>query len=702
MTSCDRGVCSFFPILASAILATVGAADEKSTPVKEEARPVLEVSSDLTLDPKITYGPLVVKKSGITIDGRGAWLIGSKEGLPKNFKGAAIFADGISQVTIKNIKAKGFETGLSLRNAQAWTVENCDFSDNFHDPDFGWGESGRRGGIVFDKVQKSTLRKNKANRVWDACVLVDSDDNLIEDNDFSHTSNTCLKLWTACRNTIRGNNLSYGIRIKPAEVHARDSTGVLFESGSNDNRMLNNDCTYGGDGIFVRVLNGWCSTGNHFEGNDCSYANNNGFECWAPRNYFVKNKANHCSYGFWLGGSDQSELIDNEASFNGLAKGNHNSPHLPGKGHAGIVYMFGPSTHTLARGNVCKGNNGAGIALIGDLDSKGKKWKAYHWVVEQNRLEENRWGLYAKHADWIVASANEYRDNTAKDVFLDGDVSRFIDTNEKKPVGIAPPAARLNGPQAVKVGAQATWDALQSSDAGKRPLSYSWSVDQDALVTGPKLFHTFTRAGFHRIGLNVSNGVWTQPGWRNVYVVRDVQEWGTEGNAADWSIEDFHDRNRSAQQISRAQFANESHDCLLGKSALHVVIEPYAGFRAALTYPKSRDARRSLAGKTKLSFWLKAINADAAGWQGGPFITLHGEGEAKRCFLEPKKGLDLMRDLEHNEAREGWRFFEIPLAGNEKWQRDGALPETVQAISLAFDSWGAPTLRLWLDGLAFE
>ena len=140
---------------------------------------------------------------------------------------------------------------------------------------------------------------------------------------------------------------------------------------------------------------------------------------------------------------------------------------------------------------------------------------------------------------------------------------------------------------------------------------------------------------------------------------------------------------------------------MIGQSALGVVIQPYAGFRAALTFPKSLDAQWPLAGKTKLMFWLKAINADVTGWQGGPFIVLHGDG-GKRCHLEPKPGRDLMRELDDNEAREGWRLFEIPLRGDERWQLDGDLPATARAVSLAFDSWGAPTLRFWIDGLAIE
>src|SRR5262249_47426739 len=158
-----------------------------------------------------------------------------------------------------------------------------------------WGNNGRRGGIVFEQVRRSAVRKCKANRVWDGCVLVGSDDNTLEDNDFARTSNTCLRLWRSSRNQVLRNRLDHGVRIAPGEVHARDSACLLIESGSDDNRFVDNSCTHGGDGIFVRVLNGWVSTGNLFEGNDASYAHNNCVECWAPRNTFRKNKANHGS-----------------------------------------------------------------------------------------------------------------------------------------------------------------------------------------------------------------------------------------------------------------------------------------------------------------------------------------------------------------------------------------------------------------------
>ena len=70
---------------------------------------------------------------------------------------------------------------------------------------------------------------------------------------------------------------------------------------------------------------------------------------WSPENRYYENKANHCSYGFWLGASDRTVLVGNEASYNGDPKGFHNSPHLPKEGHAGIVFMFAPLMHPAMR-----------------------------------------------------------------------------------------------------------------------------------------------------------------------------------------------------------------------------------------------------------------------------------------------------------------------------------------------------------------
>ena len=665
------------------------AVEAESLPVQRGAGNDRCGAVDTTLDPGKTYGRIVIQASGVTIDGRGAWLIGNKAGDPNEFRETAVSADGVSNVTVRNINAKGWETGLHVSDGSEWTIEGCDFSDNFHDPKFGWGENGRRGGIVLERVTKSTLRKNKANRVWDACVLVDSRDNLIEDNDFSHTSNTCLKLWTACRNTIRKNNLSYGLRIDPGEVHARDSTGVLIESGSNDNQFVGNNCTHGGDGIFVRVLNGWVSTGNVFEENDCSFANNNCVEAWSPRNTWVRNKANHGSYGFWLGASDQNEVIENEASFNGLPDGFHNSPHLPDGGHAGIVFMFGPSSHTIVRGNRCEGNNGAGIAAMGDLESKGTKWNAFHWIIEQNTLVNNRWVIYVQHARMFDLAANRFEGNSIADAQQVENVTGLIQHAERADI-TRPPEAVLRGPHVVPVGEPVTFDAAESRDPAGHALTYRWFITPDVSGSDATLTHRFTAPGFYRLALTVNNGVLSDLAWRDLYAVEAVDELGTEGDVGAWS---WIDPN------SMVQFTRDNEVRLLGTSSLRANVQPYSGGRVTLrcTLP---GGPASLEGKSQLVFWLKTRNEHVPAWQDlNPLVTLTGP-DGKALQLTPAS--DFLSSPPYIEAREGWTYFAVPLAGNEEWKRSGDGIAVVKSIDLGFDSWDAPPLVIWVDGLGVK
>jgi parallel beta-helix repeat protein len=657
-------------------------------PAVSQEETVLEISRDTVLDPKQTYGRIVITKSNVTLDGSGAWLIGAKEGKPKEFRGVAVSAKGVSGVTLKNLNAKGWETALRIEHGSGWTIEGCNFSDNFHDPAFGWGENGRRGGIVLDRVTKSAVRRCQANRVWDACVLVGCSELTVEDNDFSRTSNTCLKLWNSSRNVVRKNNLSYGIRIDPGEVHARDSTSVLIESGSNDNRIVGNDCTHGGDGIFIRVLNGWVSTGNVFEENDCSFANNNGFEAWSPRNTYRRNKANHCSYGFWLGASDQTVLIDNEASFNGLPSGHHNSPHLPDGGHAGIVFMFGPSSHTLCRGNVCEGNNGAGIAAIGDLDPKNLKWKAFHWIIEQNTLTKNRWGVYLQHADWLHVGSNKFAGNAKGDVHDAGDVTNLVRLPEAAPEA-RPPQAKLDGPALARMGQAVRFDA--SGSVAASPPSIRWDFGDGSTATDARVEHTFAKPGFFRLGLTVHDGHLSDLAWRDLYVVEDLPEIGTEGDAAAWSWID---------PQSKVTFTNDRAVKLLGDVSLRALVQPYSGGRVSLRYPSAAPAGWKLAGRRELVFWLKTINEHVPAWQDlNPIVTLH-QSESRFVRLTPKR--DLLSQPPYNEAREGWTYFAVPLAGDALWDRSGDEIETAHELTIGFDSWGAPPLQIWMDGMGWK
>lgn len=641
------------------------------------AQEPLTIEADTTLDPARVYGPIVIKASNVTIDGRGARVVGSTTGDPKSFHGVGVAASGVSGVTLRNVRVQGFETGLRVVDGQGWQVEGCDFSDNFHDPDFGWGEQGRRGGIVLERVNDSQFLRNKANRVWDACVLVESSRNKFEGNDFSHTSNTGMKLWRSCGNEVTRNDLSYGLRIKPGEVHARDSAGLLIETGSDDNKFIGNDATHGGDGIFIRVLNGWVSQRNVFIENDASYAHNNGFEAWAPHNTYVRNKSNHCSYGFWLGASDHTRLEGNEASFNGRADGFHNSPHLPENGHAGIVFMFGPSSHTEVVGNRCEGNQGAGIALIGDAE----KFRAYHWTIDANTLVGNRWGVYGRHADWIDLAGNRFENNGKADVDFDATVTR-VSRHEGTGIAENLPSFRLAWPDRLRVGESFT-ASLSLAPMG---ATYRWDLGDGRTVDGPSITHVYDRPGFRRLGLTI-----TMPGsgrsipiGRDVFVADDLPE--IPGAASAWSFQD---------PASTVTFADDPI-ALVGGQSVRAEAKPYGGGRTDLV--RSFDPPLEAGDRAELTFWLRYRNENLNGWQGpNPILTLIGENGTKRT-LTPRA--EVWNRPGVPEARGGWTRFAVPVAGGDGWDVQGDLAGRIRSLAIGIDSWGADPWTLWIDGLA--
>jgi parallel beta-helix repeat protein len=692
--------------------------------VAEEAgKPALEITKDTTLDPAKTYGPIVIKASNITVDGRGAWLVGATAGDPKNFKGVAVSASGVSGVTLKNLNAKGWDIGLRVDHGSRWTVENCDFSDNFHCPEAGWGELGRHGGIVLEFADHWTLRKNKANRVWDACMLADSNDNLLEENDFSHTSNTCLSLWTACRNRVLRNNLSWGIRIKPGEVHARDSACVLVQAGSDDNYFADNDITHGGDGVFLRPFAGWTSSGNVFERNDASYANNNCIEAQCPRNTYRHNKANHGSHGIWVGWSNETIVEDNEACYNGLPSGMHNAPWQfkyvpkgPQNGAAGII-MAGSCDHTVCRGNQCIGNNGVGISLFGD-NSPQHKYKAFHWVLESNLIRDNRWGIYMEFADWIDIAGNVMENNrdgdvirggTTTNIFVHADDPKITRPPEVKLAGPAP--AKPGEPVPVKLGQPVVLDASGSTDPGGNPLSFRWDLTDGTIACGPRVEHAFGKAGLYSVGMTATNGRFSNLAYRDFLAYEDVAEWGTEGQAAQWSWEEVHgrdglhvERNRVtevgpavpvANPQTKLDLCDDREVRLVGNASLAMRVEP-SGNPIRILYPRTRNAGISLAGKTSLVFWAKMTNPNIHAWKGlMPTVTLY-ESPTKYCELRPYD------DPKNWQGGIGWIYKSVPLHGGPVWKIKGEVPATLNWLTIEFYPWGSAPLHAWIDGMAIQ
>ncbi len=637
---------------------------------------VITESISLPADSVFHNRRYIIAASHIVIDGNGSTLVGPvNKGNLDSFEGTgvAILLEGCTNVVIKNLNAHGFETGIQMSDCTACSLEGCDLSDNYDNKAFGWGELPARGGLIVNSSRYCVFKGNRANNVWDGIHLRDSDDNLVLNNDFSHCSNVCAKLWNSSRNVFIENNLSYGIRIdrEAGEVHARDSSGVLIESGSNDNKWYRNDITYGGDGLFLRPLNLWVQRNNIFIENDTSYGNNNCIECWSPQNVFIRNIANHGSYGFWMGGSCQTLLIGNQANDNGLESGFHNAPEPLFK-HGGIVLVGGTGTHLVVEGNECRGNNGGGVVFRGDVKSGGKNWKIQHWAIQDNRLDDNNWTVFGKFADSI------YTDEQSN--LKVENIDRFR-TLRARPNARAP-IAKLSGPAICQVGQAACFDASNSLSPDGRPLTFEWLIGDDS-ASGVSIERTFDKPGFVRVGLTVCDGAKVGLAWLDVTVVDSpFEEVGTEGQIDLWSA--------NSDQCS----VQNDPDAIIGRFSVRFDAKPMTDMLPAATLQLPKNA---LASKSKLSFWIKSVNTNVFAYQKEE-ILLTFRGPKGEVRFSPTD-LGKPSAAKNSEARWNWFRVEIDMAGGELWTREGdADLAEMQELAFSFDSTGEDRFTVWIDG----
>jgi parallel beta-helix repeat protein len=443
------------------------------------------------------------------------------------------------------------------------------------------------------------------------------------------------------------------------------------------------------------VLNNWVSTNNVFIENDCSYAHNNCVESWSPGNTFIRNKANHGSYGFWLGGSDQTVLVGNEAAYNGLPDEHHNAPEA-GFAHGGIVFVGGSSSHSKLIGNYCHHNNGAGIVFRGDVESKGKRWNTFHWIVQGNRLENNQWGIYGLYGDWLHLADNTYRDNAKGNHFED--VTNLTEL-KTEPSDKPAPRAVLEGPRVAKVGQQVLFDGTRSTDPQGKPLTYRWDVG-GTVSSEPRATRTFTEPGFYRVGLTVSNGKLADLAFRDFLAVDDIaKELGTEGGASQWGSEIEGDTTGKAKLV----FGNDS-DGIVGQFSLRFRPDIYPGMDVTAIYPAIRNAGLDFSSRKQLSFWMKYENPNPGGFQdAGPVVWL--QTPKGRIAFKPAGDRNFLRDAACSEGRWMWQRIVIPLAGSDQWKREAeGTPDLkqVDSIGFVFDSWEAEPFTVWLDGLTCE
>lgn len=505
---------------------------------------------------------ITIRGDGITVDFTGVTLQGTAPGTdPDLASGLALLIDGGRNVTIKNARIRGYQTGLRAVGTTDLTLEDNDLSDNWkprlfsligHESLIDWlsfhhnenGEWRRFGaGIALEGVHRGRVVGNTVRRGMNGLMLTRSDSLRIERNDFSFNSGVGIGLYRATDNVIVRNRVDYNVRgYSRYYRRGQDSADLLMFEQSSRNIVAFNSMTHGGDGLFLWAGQSTMDTGeggsndNLFLGNDFSYAPTNGMEATFSRNDFVANRIMGSEHGLWGGYSFSSNIVGNCFATN----------------RVGIAVEHGQD-------NVVAENTFAGDSTAVWLWAepiqpsdwgypKHRDTRSRDWRFERNMFGYNRVGLRVRQTSGLHESGNFYsrvdsqrvmRDTVS--VVLDGrtDVWLATDPPPCSEMPIVPEAWRSRLPAGVASG-------LPTSEMAERP--------RDAIVVdewGPYDFSTpilwpvdSLRVGPTTLQVLGPSGVWGVAAERGVAGLSRRQGVSgatlivtpTAGHERDWSL----------------------------------------------------------------------------------------------------------------------------------------------------------------------
>lgn len=298
---------------------------------------------------------ITIEGSNIVVDFANSTLDGNiKKQTPDQFYGVAIIIKNAKNITIKNLVVKGYKLAVLARNVQGLKIENCDFSYNYrqhlnstqekedisdwlshhHNENDEWLRYGAA--IYLRGCNNFTISNCKVTGGQNALMMMECNNGLVYNNDFSFNSGLGIGMYKSSGNKIVYNKLDFNVRGYSHGVYNRgqDSAGILVYEQSSNNFFYNNSVTHSGDGFFLwagqttmDTGKGGCN-GNRIINNDFSYAPTNGIEVTFSSNQIIRNRIFECDHGIWGGYSYNTTISSNQFRNNKIAiaieHGQHN------------------------------------------------------------------------------------------------------------------------------------------------------------------------------------------------------------------------------------------------------------------------------------------------------------------------------------------------------------------------------------------
>lgn len=300
----------------------------------------------LVVPPGPASNCITVKGDDITIDFGGAFVRGDKDVYHnrENFDGVGLLINGCKNVTIKNGHFEGFRFNIKVVNSENVRIENCgvNFSraiamvrdgqvlDTFLNlrDNAAWRTYGA--GIWIEGSKNCAVEKCSGTGALIGAALIDTNGSTIHNCDFSFNGGWGIAMSHSSDDVISWNHLDF-VNRPWGGSWGGDSAALAVANACEGNYFVGNSMTHGGDGFFLSNSNdigpvnpqtGFFepkggSGHNVIAYNDGSWSPNNAFEgTFSDGNVYLDNACNGSGFGFWLGFSTNSLLIQNTINDN--------------------------------------------------------------------------------------------------------------------------------------------------------------------------------------------------------------------------------------------------------------------------------------------------------------------------------------------------------------------------------------------------
>jgi len=335
------------PFLLGLAVSIASCQEKTAEPPQLALRAGLVIRSDATIVPaayllngtdSLDQPVVVIEGNGIAVDFNGAEMIGSNDKkLPSEYYGLAVLVRNSSNVTIRNLAARGYKVALMAENVDSLTIEQCNFSYNYrqrlrsireredladwlsyHENEA--DEWLRYGAAIYLKqCDGATVRDVTVTGGQNGLMLAQCDSGLFYNNTMHFNSGIGIGLYRSSHNRVMHNRLDWNVRGYSHGFYSRgqDSAGILCYEQSSKNTFAYNSATHSGDGFFLWAGQSTMDTGeggcndNIIYGNDFSHAPTNGIEVTFSRNILANNRLEECNYGVWGGYSFETLIAGN-------------------------------------------------------------------------------------------------------------------------------------------------------------------------------------------------------------------------------------------------------------------------------------------------------------------------------------------------------------------------------------------------------